>query len=115
MKETLKKIKEEALRQISADIDDSALEALRVRYLGKKGELTAVLRGMGQLSPEERPIVGQIANEVRAEIEAAISSKKQELSVLALENKLKAEKLDVTVPGNVKKTSPFDTWLILSR
>ena len=103
MKETLKKIKEEALRQISADIDDSALEALRVRYLGKKGELTAVLRGMGQLSPEERPIVGQIANEVRAEIEAAISSKKQELSVLALENKLKAEKLDVTVPGSVKK------------
>ena len=104
MKETLNRIKAEALSQItSAEIDDAALEALRVRYLGKKGELTAVLRGMGQLSPEERPVVGQIANEVRAEIEAAITEKKQELSVKALENKLIAEKLDVTVPGNVKK------------
>ena len=104
MKETLSKIKAEALAQItSADIDDAALEALRVKYLGKKGELTAVLRGMGQLSPEERPVVGQIANEVRAEIEAAITEKKQELSVKALENKLIAEKLDVTVPGVAKK------------
>ena len=103
MKETLNRIKAEALSQISADIDDAALESLRVRYLGKKGELTAVLRGMGQLSPEERPVVGQIANEVRAEIEAAITAKKQELSVKALENKLIAEKLDVTVPGNTRK------------
>ncbi len=104
MKETLNRIKAEALSQImSAEIDDASLEALRVKYLGKKGELTAVLRGMGQLSPEERPIVGQIANEVRAEIESAIAEKKQELSVKALENKLIAEKLDVTVPGNVQK------------
>ncbi len=104
MKETLNRIKVEALSQImSAEIDDASLEALRVKYLGKKGELTAVLRGMGQLSPEERPVVGQIANEVRAEIESAITEKKQELSVKALENKLIAEKLDVTVPGNVKK------------
>ena len=103
MKETLNRIKAEALSQISADIDDAALESLRVKYLGKKGELTAVLRGMGQLSPEERPVVGQIANEVRAEIEAAITAKKQELSVKALENKLIAEKLDVTVPGNTRK------------
>ena len=103
MKETLNRIKAEALEQISSDIDDAALESLRVKYLGKKGELTAVLRGMGQLSPEERPIVGQIANEVRAEIEAAIADKKQALSVKALENKLIAEKLDVTVPGTVKK------------
>ena len=104
MKETLNRIKVEALSQInSAEIDDASLEALRVKYLGKKGELTAVLRGMGQLSPEERPVVGQIANEVRAEIESAIAEKKQELSVKALENKLIAEKLDVTVPGNVKK------------
>ena len=103
MKETLNRIKAEALSQISADIDDATLESLRVKYLGKKGELTAVLRGMGQLSPEERPVVGQIANEVRAEIEAAITAKKQELSVKALENKLIAEKLDVTVPGNTRK------------
>ena len=104
MKETLNRIKAEALSQItSSDVDDASLESLRVKYLGKKGELTAVLRGMGQLSPEERPVVGQIANEVRAEIESAIAEKKQELSVKALENKLVAEKLDVTVPGNVKK------------
>ena len=77
MKETLNRIKAEALEAIaSPETDDAALEALRIKYLGKKGELTAVLRGMGQLSAEERPVVGQIANEVRAEIEAAITEKK---------------------------------------
>ena len=73
MKETLNRIKKEALDAIaSPETDDAALESLRIKYLGKKGELTAVLRGMGALSPEERPIVGQIANEVRAEIELAL-------------------------------------------
>ena len=100
MKETLNRIKAEALEAIaSPETDDAALEALRIKYLGKKGELTAVLRGMGQLSPEERPIVGQIANEVRAEIEAAITEKKASLADAALDAKLIAEKLDVTVPG----------------
>ena len=100
MKETLNRIKAEALEAIaSPEIDDAALEALRIKYLGKKGELTAVLRGMGQLSPEERPVVGQIANEVRAEIEAAITEKKANLADAALDAKLIAEKLDVTVPG----------------
>ncbi|MBE6646843.1 MAG: phenylalanine--tRNA ligase subunit alpha [Ruminococcaceae bacterium] len=100
MKETLNRIKAEALEAIaSPETDDAALEALRIKYLGKKGELTAVLRGMGQLSPEERPVVGQIANEVRAEIEAAITEKKASLADAALDAKLIAEKLDVTVPG----------------
>ena len=103
MKETLNRIKAEALEAIaSPETDDAALEALRIKYLGKKGELTAVLRGMGQLSPEERPVVGQIANEVRAEIESAITEKKATLASEALDAKLVAEKLDVTVPG--KKT-----------
>lgn len=62
MKETLQKIKEEALAALSAP--DADIEGLRIRYLGKKGELTAVLRGMGKLSPEERPVIGQLANEV---------------------------------------------------
>ena len=66
MKEKLQKIKEEALSAILADNAD--LEQIRIQYLGKKGELTSVLRGMGALTPEERPVVGQIANEVRAEI-----------------------------------------------
>ena len=100
MKETLNRIKAEALEAIaSPETDDAALEALRIKYLGKKGELTAVLHGMGQLSPEERPVVGQIANEVRAEIEAAITEKKANLADAALDAKLIAEKLDVTVPG----------------
>ena len=104
MKETLNRIKVEALEAIaSPETDDAALEALRIKYLGKKGELTAVLRGMGQLSPEERPVVGQIANEVRAEIESAITEKKSALADSALDAKLIAEKLDVTVPGKKSK------------
>ena len=98
MRETLAKIKEQALEQITAP--DADLDALRVKYLGKKRELTAVLRGMGALSPEERPIVGQIANEVRATIEEAMEQKAAEQKELALEKQLREEKLDVTMRGN---------------
>ena len=73
MRETLAKIKESALAQINESNAD--LEQIKIKYLGKKGELTAVLRGMGALSPEERPLVGQLANEVRAQIEEAIAEK----------------------------------------
>ncbi len=97
MKETLQKIKEEALAALASL--DADIEGLRIRYLGKKGELTAVLRGMGKLSPEERPIVGQIANEVRAQIEEQLTKRAAELKASALEGRLKKEKLDVTVPG----------------
>lgn len=76
MKEMLEKIKAEAAARLSEKNAD--LEALRVQYLGKKGELTSVLRGMGQLSAEERPKVGQMANEVRAYIEQLIEEKKQQ-------------------------------------
>lgn len=98
MKETLAKIRSEALEQINAL--DANLEQIKIKYLGKKGALTAVLRGMGALSPEERPIVGQIANEVRESIESAISKKATELQAKALDKKLKKEKLDVTMPGS---------------
>ena len=77
MKENLEQIRSEALAAIHADGAD--LEALRVKYLGKKGELTAVLRGMGQLTPEERPVIGQVANEVRADIEEAMAARKEAL------------------------------------
>lgn len=97
MKETLQKIKEEALAALAAL--DADIEGLRIRYLGKKGELTAVLRGMGKLSPEERPIVGQIANEVRAQIEEQLTKRAAELKASAMEGRLKKEKLDVSVPG----------------
>ena len=97
MRETLANIKAQALEQIAAETAD--LDALRIKYLGKKGELTAVLRGMGALSAEERPIVGQLANEVRAIIEEALTAKAAEQKEKALEAQLKAEKLDVTMPG----------------
>ena len=85
------------------DLDNAdspaALEELRVRLLGKKGELTAVLKQMGKLSAEERPVMGQLANQVRADIEAYLEQRRTELQAIALENKLKEEALDVTIPG----------------
>ena len=99
MKETLLKMKEEALAALAAP--DADLETLRIRYLGKKGELTAVLRGMGKLSAEERPVIGQIANEVREAIENELTARAQEQKTAALAARLSAEKLDVTVPGTV--------------
>ena len=98
MKQLLEQIRQKAIAEIEA-ADDT--EALRVQYLGKKGELTAVLRGMGKVSPEERPLIGQLANEVRAEIEAALEKKAAEKEKKDLEKKLLSEKLDVTVPGVV--------------
>ena len=99
MKEKLQKIKEEALSQINSDNAD--LEQIRIQYLGKKGELTSVLRVMGALTAEERPVVGQIANEVRAEIENALKIKAEAQKAAELERKLATEKIDVTLPSNV--------------
>ena len=73
MKEQLTKIRAEALAAFEGVKDSAALDELRVKYLGKKGELTAVLKQMGRLSPEERPAIGQLANEVRAALEGALS------------------------------------------
>ena len=101
MKETLEKIKAAAMAELSSA--DADIEQIRVRYLGKKGELTAVLRGMGQLTPEERPVVGQLANEVRAAIEAAITEKSKELKEKALNDRLVRERLDVTMPGKAPR------------
>ena len=101
MKETLQRIRENALSAISSQNAD--LEQIRIQYLGKKGELTSVLRGMGALSSEERPIVGQMANEVRAAIEEALAEKAQSLKQKQLEEKLKKEKIDVTLPSNASK------------
>lgn len=98
MKELLDRIKADAMEQI--DKSGADLEQLRVKYLGKKGELTAVLRGMGQLSAEERPVIGQMANDVRTHIEEALTKRAEELKAKALELKLKSETLDVTMPGH---------------
>lgn len=97
MKEKLLQIRNEALAALSESSAD--LEALRIKYLGKKGELTAVLRGMGALSAEERPAVGQMANEVRAAIEEKLSEMSAAMKSRAMDMKLAGEKVDVTVPG----------------
>ena len=99
MKEQLEIIRREALSALEQAADSQALEALRVKYLGKKGELTAVLKQMGKLSPEERPVMGQVANAVRAYIEEKLEEMKSALAAKALEAKLRAEAVDVTIPG----------------
>ncbi|MGE4277288.1 MAG: phenylalanine--tRNA ligase subunit alpha [Lawsonibacter sp.] len=99
MKEQLAKIRAQALSAFEQAGDGTALDALRVQYLGKKGELTAVLKQMGKLSAEERPAMGQLANEVRAALESAIEGAAKKLESAALEAKLKAETVDVTIPG----------------
>ena len=113
MKETLQQIEAEALAQIASP--DADLEQIRVKYLGKKGELTAVLRGMGQLSAEERPVVGQVANEVRATIEEALAARKETLKAQALEAQLKAEKLDVTMPAATQKMGHVHPLTLVQR
>ena len=97
MKELLEKIRSQALEQISAA--DANLEELRVKYLGKKGELTALTRQMGSLSAEERPVIGQKANEVRKMIEEALEKRVASAKEAARKKALEAERVDVTVPG----------------
>ena len=101
MKEQLAQIKELAIEKLSNANDLKTLEELRVSILGKKGELTKILKGMGGLSKEERPVIGQLANEVRAAIEDKLNEAKATLEKKAMEAKLQAEKLDVTMPGRV--------------
>ena len=101
MKEKLQNIQDQALAAISAP--DANLEQIKIQYLGKKGELTAILRGMGALSAEERPVVGQLVNEVKVAIENAIAEKNIILKQKQLEEQLKAEKIDVTMPSSPLK------------
>ena len=99
MREQLERIKQEALAKMRKVSDLISLDAVRVSVLGKKGELTAVLKQMGKLSAEERPVMGQLANAVRAELEAKLEARKSELEASALEARLAAEAVDVTIPG----------------
>ena len=101
MKEQLEQIKLQAIRALDEATTPAALEELRVRYLGKKGELTAVLKMMGKLSAEERPVMGQMANSVRALIEEKLDERKTAINASVLEAKLAQEALDVTIPGQV--------------
>ena len=99
MKEQMQALRASSIQAILDCGNAERLEALRVKYLGKKGELTAILRQMGGLSADERPAMGQLANQLRSDIEAAIEKRKGELSSAMMEQKLKSEALDVTLPG----------------
>ena len=99
MKEMLEGLRAASQKAIEDAVDMEALENLRIRYLGKKGELTAILKQMGRLSAEERPVIGQLANQVRAELETELDSRKAALAAKLQELKLQSETLDVTIPG----------------
>ncbi|MCI2059175.1 MAG: phenylalanine--tRNA ligase subunit alpha [Oscillibacter sp.] len=99
MKEELETIRKNALESIGSTKAGADLEAIRVKYLGKKGELTAVLKQMGSLAAEMRPIMGQMANDVRASVEEAIEAQSAVLEQRAMEARLRREAVDVTIPG----------------
>ncbi len=99
MKEEIAKIKENSLKEISESKDLKTLGDLKVKYLGKKGELTLVLRRMGKLSPEERPVIGSLVNQVRDELNKLVEEKEEELKKIELEEKLKTEEIDITLPS----------------
>ena len=100
MKQKLEEIRA-AVESVISDVKDmDALEQIRIKYLGKKGELTAVLKGMGKLSPEERPVIGALANEIRSKLEGEIEEKKSQLAAKLEEARLAKEVVDVTMPGN---------------
>ena len=106
MEEQIKKIDEirkTAINDINVADDAKKLDDARVKYLGKKGELTSILRSMGSLKPEERPIIGSKVNEVRDEIENLIKTKENEFEKMELERKLKEEKIDISLPSTKVK------------
>ncbi len=114
MKEQIKQIVAVANEAIAAAQTEKEIDEIRVKYLGKKGELTAILKQMGGLSPEERPMMGQLVNSAKAEVEVAIQEKNAELSAAAEEKKLKDETIDITMPAKsvtVGKLHPLNTVL----
>ena len=99
MKEEISKIKENSIKEINASDDLKALNELKVKYLGKKGELTLVLRKMGSLTPEERPIIGSLVNQIRDELNDLIEKKENELKNKELLKRLETENIDITEPS----------------
>lgn len=103
MKEELEKIKDEAISEISKVSDRLKLDEVRVKYLGKKGVLTGILRSMGSLSPEERPQFGKLANEVRGHIETALDTAMKDIREKEREIKLNSETIDISMPGKANE------------
>ena len=102
MKDQLEALRQAAAARIAQAADSPALEDERVRYLGKKGELTAILKQMGKLSAEERPVIGQFANEVRAALEGLLKDRGTQLKADETAKRLARETLDVTMPGTAR-------------
>ncbi len=114
MKEQIAAIAAAAAEGVAAAETEKEIEELRIKYLGKKGELTAILKQMGSLSPEERPKMGQLVNEAKAKLEALIADKSGELKAKAVELKLAAETIDITMPAKAKaagRLHPLNTVL----
>ena len=114
MKELLRELKETSLAAIQGADNLETLDSLRVKYLGKKGELTGILKQMGALPEEERPLIGQLANEVRELLTASIDKRRSELEEKLLDLRLRSETLDVTIPGKTQrlgKKHPISTVL----
>ena len=114
MQEKLLAIKEAAFNEISAAENSGALEEIRVKYLGKKGELTTILRGMGSLSPEERPVVGKLVNEVKSEVEEKLEEAVKKIKEREKNAKLASEVIDISLPGKrnvIGKRHPLDLTL----
>lgn len=99
MEQQLNELRQQAASELAAAQNADKLNELRVKYLGKKGSLTAVLRGLGALTPEERPRVGQIVNDIRSELELLVEKKNNELRQAELALRLASEKIDITLPG----------------
>ncbi len=99
IQEQLKELNTLAVNAIASTESLDELEQLRVKYLGKKGQVSQILRGMGKLSPEERPLVGSLANVVKEEVQSSIEQRKQSLQQAKIEAQIKAEAIDVTMPG----------------
>lgn len=99
MKEEIENLKKQALEEIANSKNSKELNDLRVKYLGKKGKLTGLLRGMGNLSPEERPKMGALVNSAKQEIENEIQEKEKELAEKELQEKLEKEEIDITLPS----------------
>lgn len=114
MKEKLEEIRKSALEELKKAKDKAEIENMRVKYLGKKGELTQILRGMGKLTAEERPVIGKLANEVRESLEKFITEAGDKIKSVEKENKLKSEIIDISMPGkkkNIGHRHPTDLTL----
>ena len=116
MKDMMQQLRDTAIGAILKAENVESLEAMRIKYLGKKGELTAILKQMGSLSPEERPVMGQIANRLRSDIEEALDQRRKDLEAVRMALKLESETVDVTMPGkNVREGHKHPMYNVLDQ